>query len=370
MNQAPTTPDYDQRLGHVRAALVEQQLDAILVLGPANRRYLTGFTAHDGDIGESSGAVLVTPDRATLLVSPLYIDQARAESAVEPRELKRRYVKDLPPLLKEWNLRRIGFERDYTLYGLYEDLTEGLDGQGELLPVKGVVEALRIRKDPAEQGLIREAARIADEAFARVVGELRPGVTERRVARLLEDTMIGLGAEGPSFPTIVAAGPNSARPHHEPGEAPIRAGEPIVIDMGARYHGYCSDLTRSFCLGAADDRYREIHALVLRAHLAAAGALRDGLVGKDADAVARGVIADAGRGEEFGHGLGHGVGLDIHEKPSLGKESEDTLGAGMVVTVEPGVYISGWGGVRIEDLVLVTPEGGESWSQAPKDAVI
>lgn len=367
----PATPDYAERLDTVRETLAGKCLDALLVLGPANRRYLSGFTAQDGAIGESSGAVLVTPDRAYLITSPLYSEQAKAEAAprVEPVELRGRSVKLLPDKLKEWGVRRLGFERDYTLYGYYEDLRDNLEG-GELTPLKGVVEAMRLRKSPAELDALRAAARIADEAFARVTGELRAGMTEAQVARALDEAMQELGAEGPSFPTIVAAGTNSARPHHEPSNRTLQEGDPVVVDMGARHGGYCSDMTRSFCLGDADARYRALYDVVLEAHHRSVGSIRDGLSGKDADGVAREVLTAAGYEKEFNHSLGHGVGMDVHEPPSLWKDSEDTLGAGMVVTVEPGVYIAEYGGVRIEDTVVVTPDGAERLNHAPKDPVM
>ncbi len=366
-----STPDYASRHDTVRRALQERYLDALLVFSPANRRYLTGFTAQDGGVGESSGSVLITRERVLLLVSPLYIEQARAESAAaEPRELKERSTKLLPEILGELGVRRLAFERDYTLYGYYEDLKENLSEGSELVPVKRVVEEMRLRKDEAERELMREAARIADAAYVRVTEALRPGATEHEVARALDDAMVELGADGPSFETIVAAGENAARPHHESGHRPMREGEPIVIDMGARYRGYCSDMTRSFCLGRADDRFSHLYELVLAACEAGKEAVRAGASGKDVDAVARKLLSDAGYGEQFSHSLGHGVGLAVHEGPGLGKNSEDTLEEGMVVTVEPGLYFGGWGGIRIEDTVLVTGEGHEVWTHAPKAAVI
>lgn len=364
-------PDFLKRLDKVREAIKEKELDALLVFSPANRRYLTGFTAADGRIGESSGSVLVSRDRAALLVSPLYSEQARHESrVVESMELRERATKLLPGILDEWKVRRLGFERDYTLYGFYEDLKEGLKGKCELVSAKGIVEPLRITKDASEQETMREAARIGDEAYVRVVGSIKPGMTERQVARAMDELMLELGAEAPSFPTIVAAGTNSARPHHEPGNTVIKAGDPIVVDMGARYRGYCSDITRSFCLGTPDDRYHKIYDLVLKAHDESKRAVRSDANGKDVDAVARNILTEAGYEKEFGHSLGHGVGIDVHEGPSLSKISEDTLAPGMVVTIEPALYISDWGGVRIEDTVMVTEDGCEQWTHAPKSAVI
>ncbi len=366
-----TATDYARRIARVREVVAERDLDGLLILGPANRRYLSGYTAADGAIGESAGMVLVTRDRAALIVNPLYTDQANAEAAeLEVVELRGRSKTLLPEKLKEWGVRRLGFERNYTLYGFYEDLQENLEDGSALVPVKGIVEKMRIRKSDAELEIMRRAGKIADDAYSRVTAALRPGMTERQVARALDEAMEELGAEGPSFPTIVAAGANSARPHHEPGDTPISAGDPVVIDMGARYEGYCSDMTRSFCLGSADERYREIYDLVLRAHDAAKEFVRAGVTGKDADAVARDLLTGAGYEQEFSHSLGHGVGMDVHEQPSLHKESESTLDTGMVVSIEPGIYISGWGGVRIEDTVVVTADGYESLNHAAKGPVL
>lgn len=368
---AQSQPDYTARLDRVRSGFDEKKIDSLLVFGPANRRYLTGFTPSDGQIGESSGAVLISRDRAALLVSPLYIEVARHESTVvEPVELRGRQSELLANLLKEWGVSRLGFERDYTLYGFYEDLTEKLEGTVQLVSVRRLVEPLRIVKDSTEKVLMREAARIADEAYIRVTASLTPGATEREVARALDQTMEDLGADSPSFPTIVAAGLNSARPHHEPGNTVINAGDPVVIDMGAKYRGYCSDMTRSFCYGQADTRYNELYNLVLKSHEDSKAAVTNGANGKEVDAIARDILKGAGFEKEFNHSLGHGVGLDVHEAPSLSTRSEDVLQPGMVVTIEPGIYFGDWGGIRIEDSVFVTDDGYDTLNHAPKSPVI
>lgn len=359
--------DYTARLASVQARLDEQNLDALLVFGSANRRYLSGFTTIDTTIGEYAGSVLVMRDRAVLLVSPLYADQAKAESGIgEPVELRGRMKKLLPERLTEWGVRRLGFERDYTLYGLYEDIAKGLPDDAEMIPVQNFVEDLRLRKDAEEQDALRRVARIADEAYERAVNTMAPGVLERDLARRLDELMVEIGADGPAFGTIVAAGANSARPHHEPGGKPLEPGDAVVIDMGARLDGYCSDMTRSFSVGVSNARYDELYALVLDAHNRSKAAVRSGASGKDVDAVARELFKDAGYETEFSHSLGHGLGLDVHERPSLGKESEDTLEAGMVVTIEPGLYFGGWGGIRIEDSVIVTEDGSETLNHALK----
>jgi len=358
-------PDYLRRIDKLRKSLADHELDALLVFSQANRRYLTGFTARDVAIGESSGYVLITQEKALLLVNSLYIEHAQKEvTAVEPFLVKDKPNIVISDLLRDLGLHKVGFERDYVTYGFIDDLRSHLEDQVELLPVKGLVEAQRVIKDPYEQNMISEAAKIADAAFSKMLDHISPGMTEKQVARLLDNLMIELGAEDPSFETIVAAGPNAARPHHEPTDKPVQEGEPIIVDMGAFYRGYCSDMTRTFCLGKPDSKFEEVYNIVLEAHNTARSAIRAGLDGGEIDAIARGIIDQAGYGEAFTHSLGHGVGLEVHEKPSLRKNSEDVLQEGMVVTVEPGIYISGWGGVRIESLVLVD-NGPSVLSQAP-----
>ncbi len=226
--------------------------------------------------------------------------------------------------------------------------------------------ALRAVKDEQELEKIAEAARITDAAFVAVTTELNAGVTEREVAWRIESAMHELGGDGPGFPVIVAAGPNSARPHHDPSDRPIQEGEPVVIDMGARVGGYTADLTRTICLGEAPSDFTDRYNTVLTAQRRALSTIRAGMSGRDADQVARDDLTNAGFGEQFVHGLGHGVGLLIHEFPSVGKSSEDILEPGQVITVEPGIYFENWGGIRIEDLCVVTATDLNVLSAAPK----
>lgn len=361
------TPDYAARLSAVRDGLRDRDLDGLVVFSPANRRYLTGYTAADTGIGESAGMVLVTAEALELLVGPLYIEHARHESrTASVVELTGRSTPALCVHLQAHQLGRIGFERQYTLYSVYEDLAMCLGDAVQLQPVQGMVEDLRERKDSAEQALMREAARIADAAYTAVVSELRPGLSERQIARQLDEHMIQLGATGPSFPTIVAIGGNAARPHHEPGDAQLEPGSPVIIDMGARFGGYCSDMTRSFSFGVSTAEYIERYGQVQAAFDAAVNGLHAGMSGRDADALARESLDSYGLAEYFTHSLGHGVGLDVHERPRLSRDSEDVLESAMVVTIEPGIYISGWGGIRIEDSVLLTPDGLEVLNHADK----
>ena len=236
----------------------------------------------------------------------------------------------------------------------------------ELVPIGDAIDLLRAIKSPSEIATLTAAIELTDAVFVDVTSDLRPGTTEREVAWRIEREIRERGAEGISFPPIVASGPYGARPHHSPGDRPLAAGEPIVIDMGARLGGYHADLTRTVWMGDADDRLREVYGVVLAAQHAALGVLRAGVTAKDADTAAREVITAAGFGDYFTHGLGHGVGLRIHEAPSSSQTSEDVLQAGQVLTVEPGVYIPDWGGVRIEDVGVLEDDGFRVLTRAPK----
>ncbi|MFQ5814763.1 MAG: M24 family metallopeptidase, partial [Anaerolineae bacterium] len=236
----------------------------------------------------------------------------------------------------------------------------------ELVPTKELVEMIRAVKDEDELGKIKKAIALADEAISHIVDFIEPGMTEKEVAWEMEVFMRTHGAEKLAFDLIVGSGPNGAMPHATVSERAIRAGEPIVIDMGARIDGYNSDMTRTICAGRPDDKFKEIYDIVLEAQLTAEQNIRPGMQGKQADDIARQVIEKAGYGKEFGHGLGHGVGLAVHEKPGVGRLSEDVLVPGMVFTVEPGIYLPGWGGVRIEDIVVLKEDGVEVLTQASK----
>ncbi len=261
---------------------------------------------------------------------------------------------------------RVGIDPAKTSVECHRKLTEAVGDGVEIVAVEGLVADLRRVKDEAEIAAIAAAAELADEVYAGIVESGLAGRTEREVALAAEARMRELGAEGPSFPTIVAAGPNGALPHAVPGEREIGAGEYVIVDMGAILDGYCSDCTRTLVDGEPNPAQREVYELVLAAQRAGLGAIREGVGGRAADAIAREVIASAGYGERFGHGLGHGVGIEVHEPPRLTKRSDDILRAGEVVTVEPGVYVPGEFGIRIEDLVVVTAEGHRNLSSFPK----
>ncbi|NNJ08994.1 aminopeptidase P family protein [Chloroflexales bacterium ZM16-3] len=358
------------RLTRLRAALGERGLPALLVSSPANRRYISGFSG-------SNGALLITADAALLFTDGRYVIQAGRESPdFELREIvnpDHPMADLLTEAATELGLRQVAFEAAHVSVAQHYEFARALfDTPVELEPAEGVVEALREVKDAEELATLRKAIAITDEAITAVIPQLRPEMTERQAAWMLEVAMRERGADGLSFPIIVAAGPNSALPHARPGNEPLGVGRPIIIDMGALVDGYHADLTRTVCLGEPDAQFHEIYNIVREAQGRVLAGLRPGLRCNAADALAREHIAAAGYGDKFGHGLGHGVGLDIHEGPSLrraapGKEqSGPRLHAGNVMSVEPGIYLEGWGGVRIEDLALITEDACEVLSKANK----
>jgi Xaa-Pro aminopeptidase len=325
--------------------------DVLLVTDLVNVRYLTGYTG-------TNGLVLVGPRTRVFITDFRYVEQAAEQ--VHPSFERRRAPQDLVEAIAELlpdGALRLGFEEAHTSVREHRRLAELLPARAELVGVNGLVERLRAVKEPEEVESIRAASVLADTAFERLVRDGLIGRTEREVALALEHDMRERGADRASFETIVAAGPHGALPHARPREVEIRRGDLVVIDWGAELDGYCSDCTRTVAAGEPDDTAREIYELVLEAQRAGLGAVRAGAAGREVDAVARAVIEAAGHGEQFGHGLGHGVGLEIHEAPRLSQRSEDTLQPGNIVSVEPGVYVPGRLGVRIEDLVAVT-EGG------------
>ena len=339
------------RIDRLRTALDEP----LLVSNPVNIRYLVGFES-------SNAALLVEPERLGLFSDFRYAEAGRAVPEVEFAETKRSLYADLAERLSG----TIGFEADDLTYSRHATLAAG---GLELVPRHGLVEALRLVKDDDEQEAIRRAAEVTNQAYERLASERFVGRTERDVAWRMRELFHGLGADGPAFETIVAAGPNGARPHTDPGERVIEPGQTVVIDAGARLDGYCSDCTRTFATGPLPERLAEAYAACLEAQQAGVEAVRAGVSGIDADAAARARIEAAGLGDAFGHGLGHGVGMDVHEAPRLARESADTLTSGNVVTIEPGVYLEGIGGIRIEDLAIVRDGSPEILTSFTKELV-
>ncbi len=357
--------DIPARIRRVRSELQQKQLDGLLVSQPENRRYLSGFTG--------SAGFLIISQRETFLVSDFrYMTQGPQQAPeYEFVKVERGFPKrGLKPILERVTGRRIGFEAaDMTVSG-HAAWLEGIKDSGlpaELVATENLVEGLRAVKDEQELAIIAEAVRIVDDAFAKLRETIRLGMTERDVAWRLEQLVREEGAEALSFPTIIASGPNAAKPHHGVSNREIQAGEPIVCDFGAKYEGYCSDITRTICIGQPDAKFNEIYELVLKAQLTAELRILPGIEAKVGDQYARDVISQAGYGEQFGHGLGHGVGLQVHEAPTMGPSGELKLAPAMTVTVEPGVYLPEWGGVRIEDICFVRHNGLEVVNRASKD---
>ena len=353
------------RLEALRSLLQFQGLDALLISGPQNRRYLSGFTAREEILNESCGSLMVTPEALFLFTDFRYQEWAAAEA---PNYEILLYKAGLGSALAEYlgrlKIGRLGFETPYLTYGQYQRLTQAAADAGlevDWVPTEGLVESLREMKAAAEVAAVRRALALTESVFEEVAALLRPGLSESQVAWEIERRLKEQGAEDLAFTPIVAAGANAARPHHRPGDYALQAGEPIIIDMGARVDGYCADFTRTLILGEPDDHFRKVYALVRQAQAWAEAELKAGLDSLEADALGREVIAQAGYGEAFGHSLGHGVGLAVHEAPSLSpvKEKSTVLKAGSIVTVEPGIYLTGWGGVRLEDMVLLNPDGAE-----------
>ncbi|HZS76880.1 MAG TPA: aminopeptidase P family protein [Ktedonobacteraceae bacterium] len=362
-----------QALTSLRTWLNEQGLDAYLVTQAQNRSYLSGWLNDDV---EGAGMLLVGRDAQILLTNPLYQEVASQEASgwqvVVPEG--REYAPSIADLAREHGWKTLGFESSAITYSDFEKIAGAGKDIFTLRPYEhSYVETLRQIKQPYEVELLKKAIAITDETFAHICEWIQPGMTEKEVAWEIHRYMVELGADGLAFETIVASGPHGSMPHAHPSQRRIERGELITIDMGARYHGYCADMTRTICLGEpSEPRMLEIYNIVLQAMKTCEAGLHGGISGKAADALARDVLNEAGFGEYYIHSTGHGVGLQIHEGPVLSARAPDdvVLAAGTVVTVEPGVYIPGWSGARIEDCVLVREQGCEVLTQSPTTLVI
>lgn len=354
--------DHEGRIQKLQKGLATVEADAVLVSNLTNVRYLTGFSG-------SNGQILITPTAATFMSDGRY--RARAADLVEGADIviyPDRLADVLPAAVDSAGIKRLGIEA--TSVTLAErDAFEAAAGGAELVPTSALVEELRRAKDPDEVAQLEKAISISDAAAAWILDRLAPGRTEKEVALDLEVQMRQSGADDVSFEPIVGSGPLSAHIHHTPSGRALEKGDLVLMDLGARYDGYCSDLTRTVVLGGASDEQLQWYEAVKQAQQAGIDGMRPGARGSDVDAAARKVFTDAGL-DVFEHGLGHGLGLDIHEAPRLARTSEDVLKEGDVITVEPGIYLAGKGGIRIEDDVLVTGEGTRVLGGAPKDRLI
>jgi len=354
-----------KRLRKLRTSIAENGLDAILISQPENRRYLSGF------IG-SSGWLLISGQNAILATDFRYVAQAKGELPdFEIIRTKGELCDWLPGLVSDLGWHKLGFEANFISYEGYHKLSEVMKTKQvniELVPTTGIVEQLRSIKEPEELGFITKAVELVDAAFEQAKAIIRPGMTEKEAAWEIEKILRQEGSEGIPFEIIVASGPNSALPHARPTAKTIRSDEPVLIDMGAKINGYCSDFTRTLFLGKADKMFREIYNIVLKAQTTAIEGIESGMDASQADRLARSIIEQAGYGDAFGHGLGHGVGLAVHEFPMLGPSSSDLLADGTVFTIEPGIYLAGQGGVRIEDMVVLENGKARVLTKAKKNS--
>lgn len=348
------------RLDKLRHKLSERGIEAFLISRPVNFRYLSGF---DGE-----GFLLITRNRAYLFTDFRYAEQAREHvPGFDLVQVRGELSGWLPQFISDLGIRQLGLEGDDLSLNTYRKLAEkvlSLNPPPELIPTGGIVESLRAVKDKEEIEKIGRAASLAEAALRWANEFLRPGMEERKIAWELEKFLRENGSEELPFEIIVASGPNSALPHARPTSRLLLEGEPVVIDLGARVQGYCSDFTRTFFLGKPPREFERIFRLVQEAQTVALEEIRSGMTGEEADGLARKVIEKAGYGEAFGHGLGHGVGLEVHEAPRLGPGSADMLQEGMVFTLEPGIYLGGRGGVRLEDMVVLKGEKACKFNKA------
>lgn len=351
---------HDDRLARLRGLLKAGRLDALLITSPNDIRYLTGFS------GEAS-AMMVTP-RSMFVISDFRFQEElepvrrRAEVIIRKGSMPEAQAE----LVRKIRPRRLAVQADVMTAQARAELA-GAVGSSRLRDTVGLMAGLRMKKDASEIAAIARGAKIQQEAMRALISTIRAGQTERAIAARLEFEMKQRGADGTSFDTIVAAKANGSKPHYRPGGQKVAKGRPLLIDWGARAGGYCSDMTRTFCIGSWPRTMREIYEIVLAAHLAAIDAAKPGMTCGDLDGIARRIIEKAGYGKQFGHGLGHGLGLDIHEGPRLFTNVRTVLEPGMVITIEPGIYLPGIGGVRIEDDILITDRGARNLCSLPKD---
>lgn len=351
-----------ERVERLRKLLDENSLEAILIASPYNRRYISGFTG-------TSGYVVVTTKESYFLTDFRYREQAAKQvKGYQVIEHGSSPIDEIRGLLEKAGIRTLGFEQEHVSYGEYVQWGKTL-GSIELKPAAGLVEKLRIIKDASELQVMQEAADLADRTFKHIIGVLSTGMKETDVALEMEVFMRSHGATSSSFDTIVASGERSALPHGVASDRIIGTDEFVKLDFGAYYNGYCSDLTRTVVIGKPSAKHKEIYDIVLEAQLHALANIRPGMTGLEADALCRDIITKYGYGDNFGHGTGHGLGMEIHEAPRLSKLSDTILTPGMTVTVEPGIYVPGFGGVRIEDDIVITESGIKILTSSPKELI-
>lgn len=348
------------KVARFKEALKQEEVDAIIISKPTNRRYLSGFTG-------SSGVLLLSKSRDYLITDFRYKEQGcKQAKGFEVIQYEESLVKSLQEIIQKLSLKRVGVEKDTVTLDTYQEYVENIK-EADFIPVGDYCSGLRQIKTREEIVLLKKAISLADAAFLHIREFVRVGQTEKEVAAELEYYMRKLGAEKNAFDTIAASGVRSSLPHGLASNKVIKKGDFVTLDFGAVYEGYHSDMTRTLIMGQPDAKQSKIYNTVLTAQTEAERKIKPGMTGKEADSIAREIIEEAGYGEHFGHSLGHAVGLDIHEKPFLSPRDDSVLKAGVVVSVEPGIYLPDWGGVRIEDLVLITPQGCEVLTKSPKN---
>lgn len=351
-----------EKLTKLREAFGAHGIDGMLITSPYNRRYISNFTG-------TAGVVLISGDKAQFITDFRYIEQASKQcEGFEIIKFSDTLPKEIAEQVKKLGIKKLGFEEDYLTYSLFKVYEKEVEA--ELVPVAGLIEKLRLIKTDAEIKILKEAADIADAAFKHILEFLTPGKTELEVSNELEFFMRKAGATSSSFDTIVASGVRSALPHGVATDKIIEKGDMVTLDYGAYYKGYVSDITRTVAVGEPDNMLKDIYQIVLEAQLRCMDRLKPGLTGKEADAITRDYITEKGYGDHFGHSTGHGIGLEVHEGPNLSKRSDLVLEPGMVVTCEPGIYVPGLGGVRIEDDTLLTNDHNEVLTHSTKELII
>ena len=352
---------FKDRIEKLRTSMDTKGLDCVVLIGDSNRNYLSGFNGNES-------FSIITKNKALFITDSRYTEQARQEVAdYEIIEYKGAFSEYFAETIKKLKVKNVGFEEDVVSYDLYEKLQNNVEAK--LIPLEGIIENIRLIKDKEEVETIKKAAAIADKAFTHMLKFIKAGMTEREIGLELEFTMKKLGANDLSFPSIIASGVRSCLPHGQATEKVVSNGEFLTMDFGCIFNNYCSDMTRTVVIGEPSEKMIEIYNVVLEAQLRALKVIKAGAKAQAADSAGREYITEKGYGSYFGHGLGHGVGRQIHEAPRLSPTSATILKSGMIVTDEPGIYIPDFGGVRIEDLILVTENGCETLSKSPKDMI-
>ena len=352
------------RLQKLRQQLLERSLDAIIITQPENCRYVSGFTGSSG----SAGTLLISHDSAILATDFIHFEQAKQEAPDFDIVITGNHAQRFAVLLSRQRIEKLGFEANFLCFADYQRLAEEASNMHSgIVATTGIVELIRAVKEEDELAFLEKAAGLADGAVGHIMAEIHPGMTEKEAAWSMERYLRERNSEPVPFDIIVASGPNAALPHAKPTERTISNSEPIVIDLGARVNGYSSDLSRTLCLGDQGDTFPKIYNLVLQAQLSAISNLEVGMTCSQVDSLARTLIEQGGYQEAFGHGLGHGVGLAVHEEPRLAPNSSSTIMENMVFTIEPAIYLSGWGGVRIEDMVLVEKGKARLLTKTPRN---